>query len=186
MADPFIGEIRPFAFTFAPYGWATCDGQVLPVQQNPALASLLGPTYGGDGRTTFGLPNLQGRAPMDFGAGQGLTPRTLGQVLGDASVSLQASNFPAHNHLVNAVSNVTPGADQSTVANHYLSKGGKLGKSFLATNTYQPQPSAGIHLAADAVQTAGTATGAIPHDNRQPYLPVLLCIALSGIYPVRP
>jgi len=184
MADPFVGEIRAFAFTFAPMNWATCDGQTLNIVQNQALYSLLGTTYGGDGKTTFGLPNLQGRAPMSFGSGPELTPRTLGAATGDATVSLSANHFPAHTHSLNVVSNAN--ADQKPVANHYLGKAGNPGgKGFTSTPTYQPQPSTGTHLAADAVQPAGTATGAIPHDNMQPYLPVLLCIALYGVYPTR-
>lgn len=183
MADPFIGEIRPFAFTFAPYGWSTCDGQILQIQQNSALFAILGATYGGNGTSTFGLPNLQACAPMSFGSGPGLTPRDWGEADGAATVSLQTNNIPAHTHSLNVVSNAN--ADQKPVANHYLSKGGNPGRPFTATNMYQPQPSAGTHLAADAVQPAGTAMGSIPHDNMQPYLPVLLCIALYGIYPTR-
>lgn len=183
MGDPFIGEVRPFVFTFAPFGWATCDGQLLNIQQNAALFSILGVTYGGDGKNTFGLPNLQARAPMNFGAGPGLTPRAWGEVDGAATVSLQAANIPSHTHLLNVVSNAN--ADQTAVANHYLSNGGNAGRAFTPTYTYQPQASPGTHLAADAVQPAGTATGVIPHDNLQPYLPVLLCIALNGIYPAR-
>lgn len=181
--ENFIGEIRPFAFTFAPMGWAACNGQILQIVQNSALYSLLGTAYGGDGRTTFGLPNLQGRAPMDVGAGPGLTPRELGAVVGDATVPLSANNFPPHTHGLNAVSNVN--ADKSTAANNYLSNGGTGGRTFSALNTYQLQPSAGTQLAADAVQPAGTATGPIAHDNMQPYLPVLVCIALTGYYPSR-
>lgn len=183
MADPFVGEIRAFAFTFAPMNWATCDGQTLNIVQNQALYSLLGTTYGGDGKTTFGLPNLQGRAPMSFGAGPGLTPRTLGAATGDASVSLSANHFPPHTHALQSVSNST--ADQKPAANHYLAKVPSAGKPPVTTNTYQPPSATGVQLAADAVQPAGTATGQIPHDNMQPYLPLLLCIALYGEYPVR-
>ncbi|HEY4745683.1 MAG TPA: tail fiber protein [Desulfuromonadaceae bacterium] len=183
--DPFIGEIRALAFTFAPMNWATCDGQLMPIQQAQALFSILGTIYGGNGTTNFGLPNLQGRAPMDFGAGPGLAPRFLGELEGAASVPLQANNIPSHTHSLNVVSNSN--ADQKPIAGHYLSKGGVPGSrgAFTPTPTYQLQASAGTHLAADAVQPAGTATGAIPHDNMQPYLPVLLCIALYGIYPTR-
>lgn len=183
MADPFIGEIRAFAFTYAPYGWATCDGQILQIVQNTALFSLLGTYFGGDGKTTFGLPNLSGRAPMDAGSGPGLSPRTLGQNVGDATVALAGSNFPPHTHGLNVVSNTT--ADLTTVANSYLSKPPSVGRPPVTTNVYLPAPVT-AQLAADAVQQAGTATGPVPHNNMQPYLPVLLCIALQGIYPVRP
>ncbi|MFA7405775.1 MAG: tail fiber protein [Pelobacteraceae bacterium] len=185
MADPFIGEIRAFAFTYAPYGWATCDGQIMNITQNSALYSILGTYFGGDGRTYFNLPNLSGRAPMDAGAGQGLTARNLGETVGGATVSLSGSNFPPHNHGFNVMSSPTVNADKNTVSNNYLAKGGMVGRSFVPTFTYQPQPTAGTQLAADTVQQAGTATGPVPHDNMQPYLPVLLCIAVYGIYPVR-
>lgn len=184
MADPFIGEIRPFAFTFAPYGWATCDGQMLSPNQNQALYAVIGINFGGNGSTTFALPNLSGRAPMDFGAGPGLTSRNIGQSFGDPTVALTANNFPPHTHSLNAVSNST--ANQNTVANNFFSKPPASGKPPASTNTYQPTPSTGIQLAPDAIQAAGTATGQIPHDNMQPYLPVLLCIALEGEFPVRP
>lgn len=183
MSDPFIGEIRAFAFNYAPFGWATCDGQILNIVQNTALYSILGTYFGGDGRTTFGLPNLSGRAPMDVGAGLGLTPRNLGQAVGDATVPLVGSHFPPHTHGLNAVSNVAAGL--TTAANNYLSKppasGGRPPK---ATNTYIPSP-ATAQLAADAVQQAGTATEPVPHDNMQPFLPVLMCIAVMGVYPPR-
>ncbi|NTV15710.1 MAG: phage tail protein [Desulfobulbaceae bacterium] len=184
MSDPFIGEIRAFAFTYAPYGWATCDGQAMQIVQNQALYSILGTYFGGDGRTYFNLPNFSGRAPMNAGAGPGLTPRNLGQSVGAASVSLAGSNFPPHNHGLNVVSN-TP-AGPMTVANNYLSKGNSIvGGKQKAVPTYLPAPVT-APMAADAVQQAGTANGPVPHDNMQPYLPVLLCIALQGIYPSRP
>jgi microcystin-dependent protein len=182
MSDPFIGEIRAFAFNYAPYGWATCDGQILNIVQNTALYSLLGTYFGGDGRTTFGLPNLSGRAPMDVGAGSGLTPRNLGVAVGDATVSLAGSNFPPHSHGLNAVSNAPAGL--MTVANSYLSKPPSVGKPPVTNHAYLPAPT-NAQLAADTVQQAGTATGPVPHDNMQPFLPVLLCIAVTGIYPTR-
>lgn len=183
MSDPFIGEIRAFAFTYAPYGWATCDGQMMLINQNTALYSLLGTYFGGDGRTYFNLPNLSGRAPMNAGAGPGLTPRNLGQSVGDASVSLAGSNFPPHTHGLNVVGNANAGL--TTVSNNYLSRGGTQdGRVFNPVNTYMPAPVT-APMAADAVQQAGTATGPIAHDNMQPYLPVLLCIAVMGIYPAR-
>lgn len=184
MADPFIGEIRGFAFTYAPMDWATCDGQVLPIAQYSALFALIGPTFGGDGRTTFALPNLQGRAALDVGAGPGLTPRNWGSVVGGATVALTADNFPPHTHALNVVGNGN--ANQTIVANNYLSKGVvPVGKTPTPKSSYQPSQN-GTQLAADAVQQAGTATGSVPHDNMQPYLPVLMCIALTGLWPPRP
>jgi microcystin-dependent protein len=183
MADPFIGEIRAFAFTYAPYGWATCDGQTLQIQQNTALFAVIGNAFGGDGKTTFCLPNLSGRAPMAAGAGPGLTPRNLASAAGGATVSLTGSNFPPHSHGLNAVSNAN--ADLTTAANSLLSKPPSSGRPPVTTNSYLPPP-VNAQLAADAVQQAGTATGPIPHDNMQPFLPVLLCMAVMGIFPVRP
>lgn len=183
MADPFIGEIRAFAFTYAPYGWATCDGQIMNIQQNSALFSLLSNTFGGDGKTNFALPNLSGRAPMDVGAGPGLTVRNWGDKLGDASVSLTSNNFPSHTHGMNVVNNSN--ANSATAANSYLARSGvQSGKNFTAKTAFQLSPDT-TRLAPDAVQQAGTATGTVPHNNMQPYLPVLLCIAIMGIYPTR-
>lgn len=183
MADPFIGEIRAFAFNYAPQGWATCDGQILNITQNTALFSILSNTFGGNGTTTFGLPNLSGRAPMAIGAGPGLTVRNWGDKVGDATVSLTTSNFPPHTHGLNVVNNSN--ANSTTAANNYLARSGvQSGKTFSGQNAYQSSPDT-TRLAADAVQSAGTATGTVPHNNMQPYLPVLLCIALSGIYPPR-
>lgn len=184
MADPFIGEIRAFPYTFAPYCWATCDGQIIQIVQNTALFAVIGATYGGNGTTTFALPNLQGRAPMDFGAGPNLTPRNCGDTVGNATVSLTANNFPPHTHALNAVSSAN--ANQTAVANNYLSKGNYVASGKTKTMfSYNPPATPPAQLAADAVQPAGTATGSIPHDNMQPYLPVQLCIALYGIFPSR-
>lgn len=183
MSDPFIGEIRAFSFNYAPYGWALCDGTLIPIQQNQALFSILGITFGGNGQTTFGLPNLMGKVPLGCGSGPGLTSYDWGDQIGEASVSLTTNNFPPHSHALAVVANAN--ADQKPVANHYLSKSGNPGRSFSSVPSFQPQPSANTQLAADAVQIAGAAPQAIPHSNLQPYLPVLFCIALSGIYPVR-
>src|SRR3954464_14616242 len=111
MADPFVAEIRIFGFKFAPKGWAFCDGQILPISQNTALFSLLGTTYGGDGKSTFALPDLQGNAPMQPGQGQGLSLRNLGQVSGTESVTLLASEIPVHAHtLMGTVEDATQGS----------------------------------------------------------------------------
>jgi microcystin-dependent protein len=182
--DPFIGEIRAFAFTFAPYGWATCDGQIMNINQSTALFSIIGNVFGGDGKTTFALPNLSGRAPMDFGAGPGLTVRNWGDNVGETSVSLTTGNFPPHTHGMNAVSNSSAGL--TAAANSYLSKGNYIaGGRQKPMASYNAPAAPPAQLAADAVTPAGTAVGTVPHNNMQPYLPVLLCIALQGIYPSR-
>lgn len=182
--DPFIGEIRAFAFTYAPYGWSTCEGQTLQVQQNSALFALIGNRYGGNGQTTFCLPNLSGRAPMAAGSGPGLTPRNVADQVGTASAPLATNNFPPHNHGFNAISNANGGA--TPAANDYLSKGNAVvsGKS-KAIASYGTTLASPVQLAADAVQPAGTASGQISHNNMQPYLPVMLCIAIQGIFPPR-
>lgn len=172
MAEPFVAEIRIFPFDFAPTGWAFCDGQLLPISQNTALFSLLGTTYGGDGRVTFRLPNLQGRAPMGPGQGPGLTPRDLGEEGGSESVTLLASEIPAHTHAVRA--NGLDVADTnvpSPAASFALSSGGTL---YQATATATASPA--------AVVNAG---GSQPHNNMQPYLTLSFCIALQGVFPPR-
>ena len=173
MAEAFLGEIRMFAGDYAPYGWAMCDGQVLPIQQYSALYSLLGAQFGGDGRTTFGLPNLRGMAPMHAGAGTGLTPRTQGQTGGAASVTLNTSHVPAHNHTYNAGTsgkgNVKP------IANN--------------VNTAAPAEK-NIYGAAAGAQMNGSmlapALSGGTHENRQPYQVLTFIIALTGYYPIRP
>jgi microcystin-dependent protein len=172
MADPFVAEIRIFPFNFAPRGWAFCDGQLLPLSQNTALFSLLGTTYGGDGRVTFRLPNLQGRAPMGAGQGPGLSPRDLGEEGGLESVTLIASEMPAHSHAVRA--NALDVADTnvpSPAASFALSSGGAL---------YQNSANATASPAALVV-----VGGSQPHNNMQPYLTLNFCIALQGVFPPR-
>ena len=173
MSDPFIAEIRIFAGNFAPRGWAFCNGQLLAISQNTALFSLLGTTYGGDGRTTFGLPNLQGRAPMHPGQGPGLTPRSLGELAGSNSVTLIASEMPSHTHAMMAVPSPASARapSDSTLAR---SRNG---------NAYQTQAAQNITtMAPTAITTAG---GSQPHNNLQPFLTLTFIIALQGIYPAR-
>jgi microcystin-dependent protein len=169
MADPFVAEIRMFAGNFAPTGWALCNGQLLPISQNTALFSLLGTIYGGDGRTTFALPNLQGKAPMHYGQGPGLSPHFLGETGGEESVTLQSSQMPVHTHLpVAAGSAATTGTPSENV---------RLAQTAVGTNIYGP--------AAD-LQSLGTpAGGGQPHNNMQPYLALNFIIALQGIFPPR-
>lgn len=172
MADPFVAEIRIFPFNFAPKGWAFCNGQILPISQNTALFSLLGTTYGGDGRSTFALPNLQGAAAMHPGQGPGLSPRGLGETGGSKTVTLLPSEMPTHSHSLLA-SNET-GEDRKAVGEAMArSTGGAL---------YGPVPANPVALAPESLPAAG---GSQPHNNMMPYLTLNFCIALQGIYPPR-
>ena len=177
MADPFVAEIRIFPFNFAPKGWAFCDGQLLPLSQNTALFSLLGTTYGGDGKSTFALPDLQGRAPMHPGQGQGLSDHFLGEESGSETVTLLQSEIPAHNHFVGRASD-QPATSATPVANVWA-----LGGSVRAqVNLYNPGPPTAA-MKSDVIQPAG---GSLPHNNMQPYLTLNFCIALQGVFPARP
>jgi microcystin-dependent protein len=170
--DPFVAEIRMFPFNFAPRGWAFCNGQLLPISQNTALFSLLGTTYGGDGKTTFGLPNLQGRSAMHAGQGPGLPDYMLGETGGSETVTLQQSEMPAHTHAWMA-SNQS--AEDRTPANEFVARA--TGGNLYTTSTNGLTP-----MASGAIASAG---GGQPHNNMQPYLTVNFCIALQGIYPPR-
>ncbi len=172
MADPFIAEIRIFAGNFAPRGWALCNGQLLAISQNTALFSLLGTTYGGDGRTTFALPNLQGRAPMHQGAGPGLTPRTLGEQAGSQTVTLLTTEMASHSHAMVA----TPGLAAARLPTDSTLARSRNGSA------YQTQASNLATMAPAAITPAG---GNQPHNNLQPYLTLTFIIALQGIYPSR-
>jgi microcystin-dependent protein len=174
MADPFVSEIRIFGFNFAPTGWAKCDGQLMPISQNTALFSLLGTTYGGDGRSTFALPDLQGRAPMQPGQGQGLTSRDLGESGGSDSVTLLGSELPAHEHQTVQASG-QPGNTSSPA-------GGVYARVFGGGTAYADgAPDA--QMADQGIMPSG---GSSPHTNMQPYLTMNFCIALQGIFPARP
>lgn len=168
--DPFIGEIKIFTGNFAPYGWAFCNGQTMNITQNTALFSLLGTMYGGDGKTTFALPNLQGRAPMHTGAGPGLTPRNVGQTGGDASVTLISSEMPQHSHVPQSVATATVSTTTGSVW-----AGGSRGSTLYATAANTPMNPGAL----------GVAGGSQPHNNMQPYLPMSFIIALQGIFPPR-
>ncbi|AUB80432.1 phage tail protein [Candidatus Thiodictyon syntrophicum] len=170
MSDPFIAEIRIFAGNFAPRGWALCNGQILPIAPNTALFSLLGTTYGGDGRTNFALPNLQGRAPMHPGTGPGLTARDLGETGGVETVTLTAAELAGHAHAMQGV----PSANQANP-----DSGHGLGNAPM----YQT-PGALVPLAAPAVGQTGSGTPS-PHNNMQPNLAMNFIIALTGIFPPR-
>ena len=171
MADPFVAEIRIFPFNFAPKGWAFCNGQILPISQNTALFSLLGTTYGGNGQSTFALPNLQGSAPMHPGQGPGLSLHDLGEVGGSEFVTLLQSEIPAHSH--NFVCSNADSNSQGPEANRF---GGGIGMALYAT------PGALVNLAPEALTPTG---GSLPHNNMQPYLTLNFNIALQGVFPPR-
>jgi len=171
MADPFVAEIRIFPFNFAPRGWAWCDGQLLPLSQNTALFSLLGTTYGGDGKSNFALPDLQGRAPMHPGQGPGLSLHDLGETGGSETVTLLESEIPAHSHALNA--SLADGTNQTPVGEQ-LAAGVSIGQ-------YAP-PGPLTQLNPNALAPAG---GDQPHNNLQPYLTFYFCIALQGVFPPR-
>jgi microcystin-dependent protein len=172
MSEPFIGEIRIFAGNYAPLGWALCNGQLLPIQQYTALFSLLGTMYGGDGKTNFALPNLQGRAAMNAGTGPGLTQRIVGQTGGAEQVNLTVGQMAAHNHVPQCTGSATieTGADAIWAG---ARRGG--GSMYAATASTQ--------MSAAALDMAG---GSMPHNNMQPNLPLNYIIALQGIFPQRP
>ena len=171
--DPFVAEIRIFPFNFAPKGWAFCDGQILPLSQNTALFSLLGTTYGGDGKSNFALPNMQGNAPMHPGQGPGLSLHDLGETGGVEFVTLLESEIPSHSHGWNA--STQDGTDDHGSLN--LVAQGVGVRQYVADNT-------GPFVSLDP-QTLAPAGGDQPHNNMQPYLTLNFCIALQGVYPPR-
>lgn len=172
MSEPFLAEIRMFPWGWAPRGWATCDGQLLPISQNTALFALLGTVYGGDGKSTFALPNLQGSAAMHPGQGPGLSLRDLGEVGGSDTVTLLQSEMPAHPHTLQATQ--IP-ADQPIPT-------GNLTGTTTADNLYGAAGNT-VTMAPQALPVAGSG---LPHNNLQPYLTVTFCIAMQGIFPQRP
>jgi microcystin-dependent protein len=173
MADPFVAEIRIFPFNFAPKGWAFCDGQLLPLSQNTALFSLLGTTYGGNGLSTFALPDLQGRAAMGPGQGPGLSQRSLGQTGGSETVTLLESEIPAHTHTLRG---------NSATGDSPL-PGGNVPARPASTQVYQSTTNA--NLVAMAPEALAPAGGTQPHNNLMPYLTFYFNIALQGVFPPR-
>ncbi len=177
MADPFVAEIRIFPFNFAPKGWAFCDGQLLPISQNTALFSLLGTTYGGDGKSNFALPNMQDNAPMHPGQGPGLSLHDLGETGGSETVTLLQTEIPSHAHNVGGAVDAN-GDSLSPVGNIFAAApGGRNG----SLNIYNPGPPT-AKMNTNNILAAG---GSQPHNNLQPYLTLSFCIALQGVYPPR-
>ena len=175
MSNPFLAEIRIFTGNFAPKGWALCDGQLMSISQNTALFSLLGTTYGGDGKSNFALPNLQGSAPLQQGQGPGLSLYDLGQVGGEQTVTLLQSEMPSHSHTVLAGN--TPGTNinpsDETWGEGSVSRGQHLYTQDTTQNTTMSQ------------QAFSIAGGNLPHNNMPPFLALTFIIALQGVYPAR-
>jgi microcystin-dependent protein len=170
MADPFVAEIRIFPFNFAPRGWAWCNGQLLPLSQNTALFSLLGTTYGGDGKSNFALPDLQGRTPMHPGQGPGLSLHDLGEAGGSETVTLLESEIPSHTHTLRALND--DGLSETPIGNVPAKN------KFYNTDLAQPLTS----MSPSALMPSG---GDQPHNNMQPYLTFYFNIALQGVFPPR-
>jgi microcystin-dependent protein len=174
VADPFVAEIRIFPFNFAPRGWAFCDGQLLPLSQNTALFSLLGTTYGGDGKSNFALPDMQGNVPMHPGQGPGLSLHDLGETGGSETVSLLESEIPSHTHAV--------GAQNIPLGGIATPSGGTLNRPASGNLFFTPGSTATVQMSDQILAPAG---GDQPHNNMQPYLTLNFCIALQGVYPPR-
>lgn len=172
-SDPFIGQISLVAFNYAPQGWAKCEGQLLPIAQNQALFALLGTTYGGDGMTTFALPDLRGRVPMGDGNGPGLTPRVLGEKSGSETNTLTIAQMPMHNHTVNAS---TVDGDQNLPTGSIPANTKALDKEYTST-------AANTTMSPSMIGVAG---GSQPVNNVQPYTTLTYIIALQGVWPSRP
>ena len=175
MADQFVGEIRIVPFDFAPYGWALCNGQLMPIAQNTALFSLLGTQFGGNGTTNFALPNLQGNAPMNQGNGPGLTPRVMGETGGEPNVTLLITELPSHTHVSQAGTASNSGTPGPTTT---FGDGGRGKESAYA-------PAAPANAVLLNPQAVGSIGGSLPHNNMSPYLTLSFVISLQGIFPAR-
>lgn len=172
MSEPFLGQIQAFGFNFAPRGWSLCDGQLLPISSNSALFSLLGTTYGGDGRTTFALPDLRGRSMLHQGTGNGLAPSRIGQKGGTENTTLAVANMPSHTHALHAE---TKAGDQANPQGRML--------AISPNNIYvSPDPADNRVMAAESIAATGNGTS---FSNEDPYLVLNICIALQGVFPSR-
>lgn len=180
--EPFIAEIALYSFNFEPRGWALCNGQILSISQNTALFSLIGTMYGGNGQTTFALPNLQGRCVINPGQGGALTPRILGETGGSEFVTLTSAQIPNHSHSMQAsLKTANPSSPTDVTANPI--------DNFPAASTvnlYSDTAGAGTMTPLNVDVQVASAGGSLPHNNMQPYLTINFCIALQGIYPSRP
>ena len=174
MADPFVAEIRIFGFNFAPTGWAFCNGQLMPISQNTALFALLVTMYGGDGKYTFALPNLQNSAPMHSGQGPGLSIRDQGEIGGSSAVTLLTSEIPVHTHTAVATNSE---ADQTSPQDHVWAQAVSDHGAFPYYRNTGPNPMNPLALA--------VAGSGLPHNNMHPYLTLNFCIALQGVFPPR-
>jgi microcystin-dependent protein len=170
MAEPFLSEIRIFSFNFAPKGWALCNGQFLPINQNQALFALLGTTYGGNGQTTFALPDLRGRVPIHMGNGH-----TLGEAAGSEAVTITQQTMTQHSHFLNATNNAATSPDPHIPAAGTYVLGEAVSNAFAAPGNF-------VAMNAQMVSSVG---GSQPHTNQQPLLVLNFCIALQGIFPSR-
>lgn len=188
--EPFIGTIQPFGFNFAPKSWATCSGQLLPISQNAALFSLLGTAYGGNGQSTFALPDLRGRLPMSMGNGPGLTPRVIGEASGVEQVTATINNLPAHTHAATATLGVQVAGTASnpvttpSATNNILgaSGTGPASAAIWSDALTNPVNMGGINGSSVTVSSTG---GSLPMDVMNPYLVLNFCIALYGVFPSR-
>lgn len=179
MSTPYVGEIRCFGFSFAPFGWAFCNGQQVSIADNNALYAIIGTIYGGDGVTTFALPNLQGQVPMHWGNGPSGFNTNIGQVQGQATLALTSNQIPVHTHAMICGGTLPGGGVERTAT--------PLTTTFVGPSSpdglYKSQPTA--IDAPFASETIGSTGGSQPHDNMQPYLTLNFCIALQGIFPSR-
>jgi microcystin-dependent protein len=177
MSDPFLGEIQIYGFNFAPYNWAQCSGQLMPIQQNTALFSLLGTTFGGNGTSNYQLPNFIGNAACGQGAGPGLTPRTMGETFGSDSVTLISTEMPTHTHGA-MIYNQPTAANRSGIP--------AAGDAVITPENVQILAVGTTSNVNFPPQTIGAAGGGQAHQNQQPYLTLNFCICLSGVFPARP
>jgi len=180
MSSPFVAEVTMYAFNFPPKGWAFCNGQLMPISQNTALFSLLGTMYGGDGKSTFALPDFQGMAAVGQGQGSGLSPYFVGETTGVENVTLLQTEIPSHNHPFFGTS--ATGTTKSSNTNQ-LAVAGSAGKQATYAGNYLSTANPNVQLSPLSTSVVGSG---FPHENMQPYLTLNFCIALQGVFPARP